>query len=46
MSQKRKNQRANHTAQEQKQGEKVVWYIIGALAVMGLAYAIYTITLF
>jgi len=45
MSQKRKNQRANHEAQEKKQAEKVIAWIGGVLLVLAVAYAIYTMTL-
>lgn len=46
MSQKRKHQRANHEAQEKKQGEKVIMYIMAGLAILAVAYAAYTIYLF
>ena len=42
MSQKRKNQRANHDAQEKKQAEKVIVWI---LVILAIGFAIYTITL-
>lgn len=45
MSQKRKNQRANHNAQEQKKGEKVVMWIGGVLLALAVVYMIYTMTL-
>ena len=45
MSQKRKNQRANHEAQEKKQAEKVVMGIFAVLVVLALCFAIYTMTL-
>ena len=45
MSQKRKNQRANHDAQEKKQAEKVIVWIFGILVILAIGLAIYTITL-
>lgn len=45
MSQKRKNQRANHEAQEKKQAERVVAWIFGALVILAVGFAIYTMTL-
>lgn len=45
MSQKRKNQRANHDAQEKKQAEKVIVWIFGILVILAIVFAIYTITL-
>ena len=44
MSQKRKNQRANHEAKEKKQAETVVSWIIGVLIVMAICYAVYAST--
>ncbi len=45
MSQKRKNQRANHDAQEQKKAEKVIMWIGGGLLALAVAYVIYVMTL-
>lgn len=45
MSQKRKNQRANHDAQEKKQAEKVIVWIFGILVILAIGFAIYTIKL-
>ena len=45
MSQKRKNQRANHDAQEKKQAEKVIVWIFGILVILAIGFAIDTITL-
>ena len=45
MSQKRKNQRAHHTEQEKQQGEKVFRNIVIGLAVLAVAYAVYTIVI-
>ncbi len=45
MSQKRKNQRANHDAQEKRQAEKVIVWIFGILVILAIGFAIYTITL-
>lgn len=45
MSQKRKVQRSNHSAQEKKQGEKVVYWIFGVLIALAIFYAIYTMIL-
>ena len=45
MSQKRKNQRANHDAQEKRQAEKVIVWIFGILVILAIGFTIYTITL-
>ena len=45
MSQKRKNQRANHSVKEQKKGEKVVMWIGIALLALAAAFMIYSVTL-
>ena len=40
MSQKRKNQRARHEAQEKKKAENVIYWIIGVLIVLALIMVI------
>lgn len=42
MSQKRKVQRSNHSAQEKKQGEKVVYWIFGVLIALAICFAIFS----
>jgi len=45
MSQKRKNQRANHSEKEKAQGEKIIKWIFGVLIVLALCYMLFTVGL-
>ncbi len=49
MSQLRKQKvqakRAAYKAKQEKEGNRVVWYIIGALIALGVIYAVYTVWL-